>query len=396
VRELSSTRRAKADLIEIRTYPLLSALFVLTAALALPCAAAPGRGDEAPRPPLPAFGRSVQIDPDLSGYHGRTRERIAADVRAAGYRVVHYVVTADSRIDATLLSAFRKAGIGTWYLTFGNGAYNTQDMPSGWHEWRMVTRSTLEGKPDPQDYTLLCLNNPAYREWKKRQIAHVLRTFPFVGVDIAEPHWPEYPGITCPVYGCFCSHCLAAFHRQFPEETHLPDIIHPDSPDSPSRNPALWRKWLAFRRASLTDFLNDLVNGPGGIRRVAPSAKVCTWTLALRGPDGLKHVHEDNGEDAGAIARVVRPDLHCFQTHWPDWTQADLPPDYVRGYRPFLDEIRAVAPHLPLMVQADIGSQPQNRRTWKWIHAFERACEALGIGSTTLYEFSIGADRAGL
>ncbi|HZP80631.1 MAG TPA: hypothetical protein VFB21_03250, partial [Chthonomonadaceae bacterium] len=147
---------------------------------------------------------------------------------------------------------------------------------------------------------------------------------------------------------------------------------------------------LEFRHASLTDFLNDLVNGKGGIREATPRARVCLWTLALSEPNGLQRVREDSGEDAAELARVVRPDLHCFQTHWPDWVIADLPPNYVDAYRPFLAAVRAAAPKLPLMIQADTGSQPQNRRSWDWIRGFERACARLGVGSTTFYEYFIG------
>ncbi len=287
---------------------------------------------------LPIFGRSLQVDPAFAYYQDRSTDSIEAEVRANGYRIVHYILTADSSVRPDLIAAFHKRGIGVWYLTFGNGTYSTQDLPNGWQEWKMVTRTDLEGKPLSDGYNRLCLNNPDYRAWKKRQITQMLRAHPFQGIDIVEPHWPEYPGAESPEYGCFCAHCLAAFRRQFPEETALPDILHSDSPRSPQRNPALWRKWLAFRQASLTDFLNDLVNGKDGIREAAPQAKVCVWTLALMEPDGLQHVREIHGEDAAEIARVVRPDLHCFQTHWPDWTQAVCRGDPLRRASPAPDD----------------------------------------------------------
>src|SRR5579884_363829 len=358
--------------------------------LGIICTLRAGAQGAAAAPAWPLYGRSVQIDPGLPYYRGRSPESIASELRAHGYRVVRYVVTESGSVNSALLRAFHREGMGVWFLTFANGTYSTRELPSGWEEWRMVTRATLEGKAPDASYTYLCLNNPAYRAWKKRQIAATLKAHLFQGVDIAEPHWPEYPGVTSLAYGCFCKHCLAAFRRRFPEESHLPDILHPDSPYSPANNPALWRKWLAFRVDSLTDFLNDLFNGSGGIRSQAPGVKVCIWTLALTERDGLRRIREDNGEDAGAIARVVGPDMHCFQTHWPDWIRADLKPDYVEGYRPFITQIRRANPRLPLMIQADIGSQPQNRRSWDWIRAFERHCARLGVTSTTLYEYSLG------
>jgi hypothetical protein len=340
--------------------------------------------------PPPVYGRSIQIDPGYPYYRDRSPESIAAEVRANGYGIVHYIVTADSSIDAALVAALHRERIGVWYTTFGNGTYSRKDLPAGWESWKMVTRTELSGGSLNDGYTRLCLNNPHYRAWKKAQIAKALRAVPFDGIDIAEPHWPEYPGFESPAYGCFCPRCLAAFRKMFPGEDALPDILHADSPRSPGRNPALWKRWLEFRRTSLTDFLNDLVNGKGGIRQTAPKVKVCTWTLALAERDGLRRVLEDSGEDAGEIARVVRPDLHCFQTHWPDWLRADLPPTYVEGYKPFIVQIREAAPKLPLMIQADTGSKKQNRRSWKWIKAFEAACARLGVESTTFYEYHIG------
>jgi hypothetical protein len=104
----------------------------------------------------------------------------------------------------------------------------------------------------------------------------------------------------------------------------------------------------------------------------------------------MRSVREDSGEDAGQIAHVVKPDLHCLQTHWPDWLRPELKPDYIEAYGPFIQQIRRVAPNLPLMIQADIGSKRENRRSWKWIKEFERTCTRLGADSTTVYEYSLG------
>jgi len=357
-------------------------------------AAAEGQG-EAPRPApdreaRPVYGRSVQIDPSYSYYRDRSPDSIAAEVRANGYRIVHCIVTADSLVDPALVDALHREGMGVWYVTFGNGTYSRKDLPAVWPAWRMVTRTELAGGRFDDGYTRLCLNNPAYRAWKKALIVDVLRRCGFDGVDIAEPHWPEYPGVESPAYACFCTTCRTAFRRMFPDETELPDVLDKDSARSPGRNPRLWQRWLRFRQASVTDFLNDLVNGPGGIRRSFPAVKVCTWTLALTGPDGVRRVREDSGEDASEIVRVVRPDIHCLQTHWPDWMRADLPATYVEAYKPFIAQIREAAPAARLMIQADTGSRPANRRSWTWIAGFEEACARLGVGSTTFYEYHIG------
>lgn len=374
--------------------PIASGLcLVLSFALRAGCAsggplqvAKPPAGNQ---PPL-LVGRSVQVDPGFGYYKDRSPRSVAEEIRANGYSIVRLVVTNDDALDRALVEAFRREGIAVSYVTFANGVYSTAACPEGWQKWKMVTRSDLEGKPLNDGYTRFCLNNPDYRAWKKRRIAKTLRENGFAGIDLAEPHWPEYPGISSPAYGCFCSHCKAAFRAMFPEERDLPDILHPESPLYPDRNPALWAKWLRFRRATLTAFLNDLVNGPGGIRQAAPHVRVCTWTLALSEPDGVRKVLEIHGEDAAEVARVVKPDAHMLQTHWPDWIKPDLPPNYVTAYRPFIVPLQAAAPQVPILIQADIGSWKQNRRSWEWVRAFEEASRQVGASGSTLYEYFIG------
>lgn len=342
------------------------------------------------RPFLPTFGRSVEIDPQFGYYQDRSPSSIASEIRANGYSIVRYILTADSLVRPELIEAFHHEGIGVWYATFANGTYSTRDFPTGWQAWKMVTRSDLEGKPLQDGYTRLCLNNLDYRAWKKAQMGRMLQSHPFQGIDIMEPHWPEYPGAESPAYACFCSSCLKAFKEKYPGEEALPDILNPDSPRSPTRNPGLWQKWIEFRHRSLTAFLDDLVNGSQGVRAAAPLTPVCVWTLALSDTNGLRTVLEVHGEDPGEIAQTVKPDLLCLQTHWPDWTRGNLASSYVLKYNPFVQAIRAVAPDLPIMIQADTGSQKQNRRSWTWIRAFERACAGMGVQNTTFYEYFIG------
>lgn len=42
------------------------------------------------------------------------------------------------------------------------------------------------------------------------------------------------------------------------------------------------------------------------------------------------------------------------------------------------------------MIQADIGSQPQSRRSWQWINRLREACKSIGAQGTTLYEYMLG------
>jgi hypothetical protein len=339
---------------------------------------------------LPIFGPSIQVDPGFSYYQNRSEESIVSELRGTGYRIVRYILTAESNINPALLDTFHRQGMGVWFVTFCNGSYSDKDLPKGWEKWRMVTRRTLEGKPPDPSFIHLCMNHPEYRAWKRNAVTRLLRTYPFQGVDLVEPHWPEYPGPEAPAYACFCDFCRAEFLRTYPEETALPELLKPDGPRGERGNPALWEKWLTFRVRSLNSFLTELVNGPEGIRKRAPGVKVSVWTLPLTEKDGIARMRRDSGEDAALVAKEVRPDLYTFQTHWPDWTRKELPPNYVEKFVPFFQQVRSVDPTLPLMVQADTGSLQDNRRSWQWIHAFEACCKRLGVGSTTFYEYFIG------
>jgi len=329
--------------------------------------------------------RCVQIDPFLGRYYAnRSAESIAEEIAANGFQGVQYIVTRDSRVNRDLLKALRQRRIHVDYATFGNGTYDTTDLPDGWQQWRMVTR-----QPMNDGYTRLCLHHPEYRRWKKARIASVLRQYPFDGVHIMEPFWPEYPGPSAPAYACLCKRCRSLFSQMYHGE-QPPDFTDEAHPRFWRTQQELYAKWVEFRAKSHTDLLNDLLNGDGGIRETHPRIPVTVWILAIDVPDPVRFVREVHGQDIAEVVRQVRPDAVCLQTHWPDWSKEHLPPDYVKAYQPLVRTARAVRPDLPMMIQADIGSQPQNRRSWQWIEAFRKACAAIGVQSTTLYEYMLG------
>ncbi len=327
----------------------------------------------------------VEIDPYLGRYYtGRSMESIAEEIAVHGFDGVQYVNTRDSRVNRDLIDALHRRNIHVDYATFGNGTYDTQDLPAGWEGWRMVTR-----QPMNDGYTRLCLNHPDYRRWKKAQIARILREYPFDGVHIMEPFWPEYPGPSAPAYACLCERCRGLFTQTYPGE-EPPEFTDESHPLFWRRQPELYAKWVQFRTSCHTDFLRDLLNGEGGIRQTRPRTPVTVWILAIDVPDLVHFVKEVHGQDIADVVRRVRPDAICLQTHWPDWIKTNLPPDYVRAYQPLVRAARAVHPNLPIMVQADIGSQPQNRQSWDWIARFRQACRQLGVQSVTLYEYMLG------
>ncbi|NIA16064.1 MAG: DUF4434 domain-containing protein [Nitrospiraceae bacterium] len=341
------------------------------------------------RPFYPTQGHSTQIAAGFPYYADRSPESIASELRANGFSTVHYMPLAVSAIDADLIAALHREGIGVWWSEFGNATYSTEGLPDEWKAWEVIRRADLEGDTYQPPVIRFCLSRAEFRTWRRKSIASVLKKHAFDGIDILEPYWPAYPGPASPMYGCFCDACQEGFLRMFPRQRGLPEIVDLDSPDSPQNNPERWRNWLTFRQNAVTSFLNYLVNGGGGIRETAPRVKVCTWSLALTGENACQKVCDIHGTNAFEIARIVKPDLLCLQTHWPDWLKQDLKPDYVRQYQGFIDAIRKADPAPTVMIQADTGSKEENQRGWPWIRQFQQACDSIGVHSSTYYEYFI-------
>lgn len=330
--------------------------------------------------------RSVTVSPGFAYYQDRSPESIAEEIKAAGYDDVRLVCTDNGKVSDDLLKALHDAGIHVWCLTFVNGVYPPADLPKGWESWQMKRRKP--GNPD--GFVAFCLNNSAYRKWKKKSLVAMLKSHAFYGVDLAEPFLPAYPGPTSELYGCLCDHCAAAFAEMCPGVGGLPDFEDPKSPRYYKTDRALYEKWVGFRVASVVGFLDDLVNGKDGIRENCPNIKVATWSLGLDVPDSLARLREWEAIDGAAIVKRVRPDVHVIQTDWPDWMKPDLSPRYPLKYKPIADSIREAAPKVELVLQTDIGSKPANRRGKAWIEDVEKTAREIGCVMTTHYEYSLG------
>lgn len=333
----------------------------------------------------PAYtGPSMMIDPAFRYYLDRSPESIKDELTANGYSEVRMICVNESGINDGLVRAFAGGGVKVWMMTFSNGSYSTADLPSGWEAWQMVLRRPYTG------YTFLCPNNANYRAWKKTQVTNALLAHPFYGIDMGEAFFPSYGGPSSDNYGCLCSCCANAFRAMYPGVAGPPDFENTSSPDYWQTNTALYQKWMDFRVASVNAFLDELINGAGGIRQRCPKARVTTNSLGLNTSNQLAKLREYYGFDAAAIVQTARPDIHGIQTDWPDWIQAGLPSSYVTGYRPVFDSIRAVSPHTPVILSTDVGSQTQMRRTRSWLSQLEQYSKAMGLRSVTSYEYHLG------
>lgn len=327
-------------------------------------------------------GPGIQVDRGFGYYQDRSVESIAAEIKVNGYKHVHYVVTTDSAIKPELIRAFHKEGLPVWYMTFGHVAYSTADFPKGWESWRMKLRV-----PDSSGYTFVCMNDPGYIAYKRSQVDSAIAKYPFDGVELVEAFWPQVPGPVSETYACLCEDCRAAFLKMFPGEKAIPEFTDTASPLYYKKQPDLYRKWVDFRVRSIGRFVNESIKG---IRQTRPNLPVMAWSLAQSDPNSVEMLREAQGNDAGPIAEICRPDAWCFQTNWTDWSKPDLNPNYVLTYKPFFQRLRRHRPDLPVTVQLDIGSNQGARQTKDWIWTADRHVRSMGGVGTLGYEYFIG------
>lgn len=328
-------------------------------------------------------GPTPAVDPVFPYYQGRSPESIAEEIALRGYRAVHMVITSEKNVDEALIRAFHAEGIAVWGMVWAGGTYSTVGFPAEWPEWRqqLITPAAPDG------FIYLSPYHPDYRIWKKAAVSELVRQYPLDGIELVEAFFPNWNGLQSGVYGDIGPHAREAFRQMYGEDP--PNFTDTQSTSYYTKVPALYDKWVQFRVDSVTDWLDDLVNGPGGIRETRPDIPVSTWTLATNWPNSMEKARLDLGEDLSAVVQRVKPDIHFFQTNWPDWLQADLPADYARLYAPYVQALREIDPDLPIGIQADIGSQIQNRRDWDWITAFEEAAWDTGFSTHTMYEYHI-------
>ncbi|HHV54767.1 MAG TPA: N-acyl-D-glucosamine 2-epimerase [Firmicutes bacterium] len=353
-------------------------------ALAAPGSVNSAPAGEAERRELLFHGPTPTVDPGFAYYQGRSAESIAEELALRGYKTVHLVITSEKNVNGALIDALHQQGIAVWGMVWAGGTYSTTGFPPEWPDWRqqLITPAA------PSGFIYLSLFHPGYRAWKKEALAELVRNYPIDGIELVEAFFPNWDGLRSGVYGDIGPYAVAAFRQRFGEDP--PNFTDRRDPRYYTKVPELYRRWVQFRVDAVTDFLDELVNGKGGIREARPGIPVATWTLATDWPGALEKSRVDLGEDTAAIVTKVRPDIHFFQTNWPDWIKPNLLPDYVRRYAPFIQELRRVAPNLPVGVQADIGSLQQVRRGWDWIAAFEKAAWETGFSTYTLYEYHIG------
>ncbi|WEK35644.1 MAG: hypothetical protein P0Y53_24425 [Candidatus Pseudobacter hemicellulosilyticus] len=351
-------------------------------------AAVPGSLNNAAMRQLALNGPSIQIDPSFAYYKNRSNESIVNEIELAGYRCVHYFVVNEKEVNGELIRAFQQRGIPVWMMALGNGTYSTKGLPEGWEQWKM---KLLKRENGADGFTFFTPFNPHFVQWKKQVLVNLMNTYGFDGMELAESYFPEWDAIKSGLYGDLSEWAAARFQQQYGQA--LPEFLDTAAANYYKKIPAVYANWVQCRVDAVNDMLQEVYNGPGGIREKCPGRLVATWTLGLdAGPQSVPLLREHQGMDAAAMIAKVKPDLHYIQTHWPDWGKSEqaLPPDYMKTYTGFYNQIREAGLQTPIALQADIGSSKNMIKSGKWVAAFSDACVQYKYAGWTAYEYHLG------
>lgn len=336
---------------------------------------------------LAMHGATMQIDPTFPYYKNRSNESIVEEIELAGYKAVHYFVVNENDVNGDMIDAFHKRGIPVWLMVVGNGTYSTKGLPSGWENWKMKLTKQENGG----DFTFFSLFNKDFLEWKKKALVNLIKKYPFDGIEMAESYFPEWDAIRTGRYGDVGPVAEAAFKKQY--KLDMPDFVNPNSPDYYTKKPDIYQKWIQFRVEGVNNFLNEIYNGKNGVREARPDILVATWSLAVdAGANSVSKLREDHGLEAVSMVASVKPDIHFFQTHWPDWIkpESQLSPDYMKLYQQFTDPVKTTFPKVPLGFQADQGSGKDMIKSTSWVNRFNHEVPKYGYSTWTSYEYHIG------
>ena len=329
---------------------------------------------------------AAHIDPLFGYYHNRSAESIAWELEVNNYNAAYCFAVTPAACSHELTEALHAHNISAVLITFPSWIYlSDEDMdrylPEEWRSWLMEFTN-----PEAKKWKFISYVYPEYNEWYAGYLANLVKEYGYDGVTMLEMMYPVYDGLkhNPPEFGDISEGFRQAFERKTGYAV-LPDFTNPDSPDYYKNNPVLMDEFLKFRTESITNFYGYIMDR---VREVNPGVIIISWALGVSEPDGEDKISFYNGSDTYSLFERVQPDIHIIQTHWPDWTNPQLPPDYVKRYQPFIDAARAACPGVKVGVQSDYGSLPQMRRNLEWVKAHRSACDEV-LDNFLVYEFSL-------
>ena len=338
-----------------------------------------------PRAKKLLHGRTVQIDCGFDMYKDRSARSIAEEIAANSYEGVYYFVTSDKGVRKDVIEELQKRGIPVAALLCASGTYMpVEERIKDWQKYKMVfTNNTMD------EYKLMTFVNKDYLAWMKNRVVTLINKNGFDGFTFAEVMYPIGDGLERDkvLYGDISPEFQAAF-KEATGNTIFPEFVAKNKPNYYKKIPKVYSDLVEFRVKTIVDFYDGVINGKDGVREKCPGVFVASWTQGASFSDGVNKIHEWEGNDASAMMKRVKADMHFIQTHWMDWSNPDINGDYPLQYEPFFDAIRKTDGNVPIGLQADFVSQEGARRSLDYQKLFYKTCEQIGISSTTYYEFS--------
>jgi hypothetical protein len=327
--------------------------------------------------------KNVQVTQDSVYMQGRSAESIASELAVNGFESVFLFPNDSDGFVSGMITALHDRGIGAGLMLFASSVYGPK--PAGWEAWRMEFLGS-------SDYSHLGFIHSGYREWMKQRAVSLCNTYGFDAITFAEPMYPVYNGVTKnPVVYADVSAAYQTIFKTDTGESSFPDFTNSASPNYFKTNTALYQKLVQHRINSITNFFDEIVNGTGGLRQSAPDTLVITWSLACSklANGGVQILPEWEGNDAYSIVKKTKPDIHYYQTHWPDWCDPTTTPEHVYKYVDNFKEAWRAMPDVKVGVQDDFGSSDETRRRDTYYTAFLTACQASNVSNSTYYCFDI-------
>jgi len=331
------------------------------------------------------YGRTVQIDLGFDMYKDRSARSIAEEIAANGYEGVYYFVCSDKGVRKDVIQELQKRGIPVAALVCASSTYMPEEERiKDWKKYQMqFTNSSMD------QYKLMTYVDKTYLAWMKNRVVNLINEKGFDGFTFAEVMYPIADGLERDkvLYGDISPAFQAAF-KAATGNTVFPEFVNKNKPNYYKKIPKVYNDLVEFRVKVINDFYAEVVNGKDGIREKCPGVFVASWTQGASFSDCVNKIREWEGNDASAMIKQVKPDMHFIQTHWMDWSDPNINGDYPLLYKPFFDNIKKTDANLPIGLQADFVSQEGARRNLEWQKLFYKTCEQMGIDSTTYYVFS--------
>jgi hypothetical protein len=326
-------------------------------------------------------------------YYDRIPAReVARQIRERGFTCVHAVDFGAQSLTSEKLKGFAEAcraeklvpALAIWPGTH-SALYAAHPE---WHQ-RMLTGA--DGKHDWRTY--LCPNQPGFVEAYCSWVEERMRSAGLQAVQLSEiwfENWggPLVDGRPNPRYACVCDACVNRF-KKAAEGVDIREVLTNSSSRlyfNRPENAALYLRWVDMRVDTIQEFGKAVI---AAVRRASPEACIKVMYMADARVK-LNGGREYLGDDLDRMVSEWKPDVLTLQDAWQDWLQASLRADFVGDYaKAYKERVEKLRPGIFIMSHADIGSQPQSKRSPEWIRQFAQDTLAAGLGAPVFYEWSI-------